>query len=137
MPNSMSILISTGCLWRPLALASLHMRNWINGHPGILMEHGVDGYYLGPALDHYRCYQAHITRTKGTRIVDTVEMFPFENSDATNILKISGQHCSLRTVQCPSKPSPCCAFHSHWNSANFQRYYQRPSHQQLHNMPPP
>jgi hypothetical protein len=28
--------------------------------------HGVDGYYLGPAVDHYRCYQIHITNTKGT-----------------------------------------------------------------------
>jgi hypothetical protein len=36
----------------------------------------LDGYYLGPALDHYRCYQVHITKTKGTRIVDTVEFFP-------------------------------------------------------------
>jgi hypothetical protein len=36
---------------------------------------GVDGYYLGPALDQYRCYQVHITKTKGTRIVDTVEFF--------------------------------------------------------------
>jgi hypothetical protein len=38
--------------------------------------HGVDGYYLGPALDHYRCYQVHITKTKGTRIVDTIESPP-------------------------------------------------------------
>jgi hypothetical protein len=38
--------------------------------------HGLDGYYLGPALDHYRCYQVNITKTKGTRIVDTVEFFP-------------------------------------------------------------
>jgi hypothetical protein len=37
--------------------------------------HGVDGYYLGPALDHYRCYQVHITETKGTQIVVTVEFF--------------------------------------------------------------
>jgi hypothetical protein len=36
---------------------------------------GVDGYYLGPALDHYRCYQVHLTK-KGTRIVDTVEFSP-------------------------------------------------------------
>jgi hypothetical protein len=42
--------------------------------------HGVDGYYLGPALDHYRCYQVHITKTKGTRIVDTVEFFPSKSS---------------------------------------------------------
>jgi hypothetical protein len=26
--------------------------------------HGVDGYYLGPALDHYRCYQVHIKKQK-------------------------------------------------------------------------
>jgi hypothetical protein len=32
--------------------------------------HGVDGYYVGPALDHYRCYQVYITKIKGTRIVD-------------------------------------------------------------------
>jgi hypothetical protein len=38
--------------------------------------HGLDGYYLGPTLDHYHCYQVHITKTKGTRIVDTVEFFP-------------------------------------------------------------
>jgi hypothetical protein len=38
--------------------------------------HGLGGYYLGLALDHYRCYQMHITKTKGTRIVDTVEFFP-------------------------------------------------------------
>jgi hypothetical protein len=37
--------------------------------------HGLDGYYLGPALDHYRCYQVHITETKGTQIVDTVKFF--------------------------------------------------------------
>jgi hypothetical protein len=37
---------------------------------------GVDGYYLGTSLDHYRCYQVHITKTKGTQIVDTVEFFP-------------------------------------------------------------
>jgi hypothetical protein len=37
--------------------------------------HGVDGYYLGPELDHYRCYQVHTTKTRGTRIVDTVDFF--------------------------------------------------------------
>jgi hypothetical protein len=38
--------------------------------------HGLDSYYLGPAFDHYRCYQVHITKTKGTRIVDTVDSPP-------------------------------------------------------------
>jgi hypothetical protein len=39
-------------------------------------HHGLDGYYVGTALDHYRCYQAHITKTKGNRIVHTVEFSP-------------------------------------------------------------
>jgi hypothetical protein len=38
--------------------------------------HGVDGWYLGPAPDHYRCYRVHINNTKADRIVDTVEFFP-------------------------------------------------------------
>jgi hypothetical protein len=38
--------------------------------------HGVDGWYLGPAPDHYRCYRVHINKTKADRIVDTVEFFP-------------------------------------------------------------
>jgi hypothetical protein len=31
---------------------------------------------MGPALNHYRCYQVYITKTRGTRVVDTVELFP-------------------------------------------------------------
>jgi hypothetical protein len=38
--------------------------------------HGVDGWYLGPAPDHYRCYRVHINKTRSDRIVDTVEFFP-------------------------------------------------------------
>jgi hypothetical protein len=38
--------------------------------------HGLDGWYLGPALEHYRCYTVHITKTRGDRIVETVEFFP-------------------------------------------------------------
>jgi hypothetical protein len=37
--------------------------------------HGVDGWYLGPAPDHYRCNIVHINKTKSDRIVDTVEFF--------------------------------------------------------------
>jgi hypothetical protein len=50
--------------------------------------HGVYGYYLGPALDHYRCYQVHVTKTKGTRIVDTVEFSPPNYQCQTHLQKI-------------------------------------------------
>jgi hypothetical protein len=38
--------------------------------------HGQDGWYIGPALEHYRCYTVYITKTRGERIVETVELFP-------------------------------------------------------------
>jgi hypothetical protein len=38
--------------------------------------HGVDGWYIGPAPDHYRCYRVHIKKTKSDRIFVTVEFFP-------------------------------------------------------------
>jgi hypothetical protein len=38
--------------------------------------HGQDGWYIGPALEHYRCYTVYITKTRGNRIVETVDFFP-------------------------------------------------------------
>jgi hypothetical protein len=38
--------------------------------------HGQDGWYIGPALEHYRCYTVYITKTRSNRIVETVEFLP-------------------------------------------------------------
>jgi hypothetical protein len=38
--------------------------------------HGVDGWYVGYAPDHYHCYEVYITATRATRMADTVEFFP-------------------------------------------------------------
>jgi hypothetical protein len=38
--------------------------------------HGEDGWYIGPALEHYRCYTVYITKTRSNRIVETVNFFP-------------------------------------------------------------
>jgi hypothetical protein len=37
--------------------------------------HGQDGWYTGPALEHYRCYTVYITKTRSSRIVETVDFF--------------------------------------------------------------
>lgn len=34
----------------------------------------TDGWYLGPALQHYRCYQVHCSKTNRARISDTIEL---------------------------------------------------------------
>ena len=46
-------------------------------------SHGVEGWYLGPAEDHYRCHRVYVTRTRATRICRTVEFFPHLSPMAT------------------------------------------------------
>jgi hypothetical protein len=38
--------------------------------------HGQDGWYIGPALEYYRCYTVYSTKTRGYRIVETVDFPP-------------------------------------------------------------
>jgi hypothetical protein len=40
--------------------------------------HGQDGWYIGPAMEHYRCYMVYITNTRSNKIVETVEFFPHQ-----------------------------------------------------------
>ena len=43
---------------------------------GTWAPHVQHGWYVGAAPEHYRCYQIYIPKTHGTRICDTVEIFP-------------------------------------------------------------
>ena len=38
--------------------------------------HGKEGWYIGPALNHYRCITVYMSKTHSTRITDTVKMIP-------------------------------------------------------------
>ena len=38
--------------------------------------HGIQGFYLGPALLHYRCMAIYIPNTEGIRISDQCQFFP-------------------------------------------------------------
>lgn len=52
-----------------LAYESPHLRaTWA--------AHGVKAYYIGPAMQHYRCYTVWIVHTGKTRITDTLAFFP-------------------------------------------------------------
>jgi hypothetical protein len=37
--------------------------------------HGQDGWYIGPTIEHYRCYTLYVTKTRGERVVETVDFF--------------------------------------------------------------
>jgi hypothetical protein len=38
--------------------------------------HGIVGYYIGPAMKHYRKYNSYIPETRGIRTTNTIEFFP-------------------------------------------------------------
>ena len=38
--------------------------------------HGVDAWYIGPAMDHHQCYRVWIPSTHAEHIVDTIQFFP-------------------------------------------------------------
>ena len=40
--------------------------------------HGMEGWYLGPAMEHYMCYRVISSKTGGERITDTVHFFPHD-----------------------------------------------------------
>ena len=43
---------------------------------GTWADHGTLGFYVGPAMKHYRNYTCYIPATKATRTSNTVEFFP-------------------------------------------------------------
>ena len=40
---------------------------------GIWADHGVKGYFIGPAKHHYRNYNVYIPVTRGMRTTNTIE----------------------------------------------------------------
>ena len=42
---------------------------------GTWANHGVKGYFIGPAKHHYRNYHVYIPVTRGMRTTDTIEFF--------------------------------------------------------------
>jgi hypothetical protein len=85
--------------------------------------HGVYGYYLGPALDHYRCYQVHITKIKGTRIVDIIEFFSSKTAIPHTFTKDMASIAALELSNALQNPSPAAPF-SHIGTAQLQALHQ-------------
>ena len=72
--------------------------------------HGVDGWYLGAAAEHYRCYRVYVTKTASERIAKTVQFFPHKCA----MPKTSSADVALRAahalVQALKHPSPAAPF---------------------------
>ena len=46
--------------------------------------HADEGWYIGPANEHYRCYRVYMTETKAERITDTISWYPTKTTLPTS-----------------------------------------------------
>ncbi|GAX14227.1 hypothetical protein FisN_1Hu418 [Fistulifera solaris] len=71
--------------------------------------HALEAWYVGPALESYRCYRVWIIDTRDTRICDTLEWFPqhvkIPASSSTDLIYSALQDI-LYALQNPSPASP-------------------------------
>jgi hypothetical protein len=71
--------------------------------------HGLDGWYVGPAIDSYRCYTIWIWETRSLRVIDTLTWFPTKvtlpDSSSTDII-LSCLQDILHALQHPAPKSP-------------------------------
>jgi hypothetical protein len=72
--------------------------------------HATDGWYIGPALDHYRCYHCYIPSTASTRNADTVDFFPkqvpFPKTNTDDYLRQAAEDIvSILSTKRTSNPS--------------------------------
>eukprot|EP00957_Ditylum_brightwellii_P001675 129930-Ditylum_brightwellii.AAC.1 len=71
--------------------------------------HSVEGWCVGPAMEHYQCYCFHIPSTGGHQIAVTAEFFPqhcripaFLSADAATV----AANNLIEDLQCPVLASP-------------------------------
>ena len=72
--------------------------------------HGVNGWYLGQAPEHYRCHRVYITKTTSEKIVNTVQFSPSH----CNMLKTSSADAATEAAASLTatllNPSPSIPF---------------------------
>jgi hypothetical protein len=89
-----------------------------------MAPHGIDGWYVGPSLDHYQCYKCYIPSTFGVRDALTVDWFPhsvpFPKVSTDNYLRQTATDM-LTLLQGPaSPPIPSLTYRSDTTNAYIQ-----------------
>ena len=71
---------------------------------------GKVGWYIGPALNHYRCVTCYFPRTRTTRVCDMVTFLPhyipFPNITTKDYLKQAAEDIITILTQPPSTTTP-------------------------------
>ena len=71
--------------------------------------HAVDGYYLGPAMHHYRCFRVWICATQAERVSDTLTWFPSQVIMPTASSAETAIAAAKDLIKALNNPSPASA----------------------------
>ena len=74
--------------------------------------HGVDGWYLGSAPEHYRCFRVYIPSTSAERTAKTVEFFPHNCALPKSSSADMATRAALDLVEALKNPAPAAPFAS-------------------------
>ena len=79
---------------------------------GSWAPHGVEGWYVGHAPQHYQCYRCHIPWTRAERISRSVEFFPHATAmpatSSTDTATVAARELTAALLN----PSPASSFPS-------------------------
>jgi hypothetical protein len=76
----------------------------------IWAPHGKEAWYLGPAMEHYRCYEFYLPETKGTRIAGSVEFFTHYCNTPTISSAEQATHAAQDLMHALANPTPATPF---------------------------
>ena len=71
--------------------------------------HAVDGWYLGPAMEHYRCFTTWIADTRAERVSDTIAWLPTQLLVPTASSSDAACAAALDLISALQRPSPASA----------------------------
>jgi len=104
---------------------------------GTWSPHGVEGWYVGPAMEHYRNFIVYIPSTRTTRIADTLAWFPS---------KVIMPTASSTEIAIPIESSTVCShklrflgfhyhkFHHHSHCNGLMKFHTNPIASSTHHL---
>ena len=75
-------------------------------HRASWAEHGEEGWYIGPARDHYQCYQVLIKRTRGVINPPSLKFFPEKSKMPSNSSTDRMIYATKQLTEALNNPSP-------------------------------
>jgi hypothetical protein len=86
--------------------------------------HGVDGWYVGPSIEHYRCHKCYIPSTFGVRNALTVDWFPhnvqFPKVTADEYIRQTANDMLTLIQDKTTRPIPSLTYGSNITNAYIQ-----------------